>query len=157
VARWFGTCWSGHLIALSRRTGAAERLAAGDAHHELRQQYARLGSAYGVCTHVYNRRHRTLGHVFQGRYKAILIRKESYLPEVCRYVVLNPVRVKAAERAEQWRWSSYRATAGLGKRLSKFCISEHQASEKTICDLYSEGRGRKNSEHDIKRRYFIGH
>ncbi len=72
----------------------------------------------GIYTQVYNRRHRTVGHVFQGRYKAILVQKESHLLEVCRYVVLNPVRAKATQRAEQWNWSSYRATAGFGKRPS---------------------------------------
>jgi len=69
----------------------------------------------GVYTQLYNRRHRTVGHLFQGRYKAILIQKESHLLEVCRYVVLNPVRAKAVGRVEQWKWSSYGATAGLGK------------------------------------------
>jgi len=70
----------------------------------------------GIYTQVYNRRHRTVGHVLQGRYKAILIQKESHLLEICRYVVLNPVRAKATARIEQWKWSSYGATAGLGKR-----------------------------------------
>lgn len=69
----------------------------------------------GIYTQVYNRRHRSVGHVFQGRYKAILVQKESHLLDVCRYVVLNPVRAKATQRVEQWNWSSYRATAGLGK------------------------------------------
>src|SRR3990167_7616095 len=69
----------------------------------------------GVYTQLYNRRHRTVGHLFQGRYKAILIQKESHLLEVCRYVVLNPVRAKAVRRVEQWKWSSYGGTAGLGK------------------------------------------
>lgn len=69
----------------------------------------------GIYTQRSNRRHRTVGHLFQGRYKAILIQKESHLLEVCRYVVLNPVRAKAVERVEQWKWSSYRATAGLAK------------------------------------------
>jgi REP element-mobilizing transposase RayT len=69
----------------------------------------------GVYTQLYNRRHRTVGHLFQGRYKAILIQKESHLLEVCRYVVLNPVRAKAVGRVEQWKWSSYGGTAGLGK------------------------------------------
>jgi len=67
----------------------------------------------GIYTQRYNRRHRTVGHLFQGRYKAILIQKESYLQEVCRYVVLNPVRAKAVEKVEQWKWSSYRGTADL--------------------------------------------
>jgi REP element-mobilizing transposase RayT len=46
----------------------------------------------GVYTMRFNRDHQRVGHVFQGRYKAILIQKESHLLEVCRYVVLNPVR-----------------------------------------------------------------
>jgi len=69
----------------------------------------------GIYTQAYNQRHRTVGHLFQGRYKAILIQKESHLLEVCRYVVLNPVRAKAVKRVEQWKWSSYGGTAGLGK------------------------------------------
>jgi putative transposase len=69
----------------------------------------------GVYTQLFNRRHRRVGHVFQGRYKAILIDKESYLLDVSRYVVLNPVRAKAAKRPEEWEWSSYRGTAGMGK------------------------------------------
>lgn len=67
----------------------------------------------GVYTQQFNRRHHRVGHIFQGRYKAIVIQKESYLLEVSRYVVLNPVRVKAVKRPEEWRWSSYRGTAGL--------------------------------------------
>ena len=66
----------------------------------------------GVYTQAFNRRHNRVGHIFQGRYKAILIQKERHLLEVSRYVVLNPVRAKAVERPEQWKWSSYRGTAG---------------------------------------------
>jgi hypothetical protein len=72
-------------------------------------------SINGVYTMGFNRRHGSVGHVFQGRYKAILVQKESYLLEVCRYVVLNPVRAKVVEAPERWRWSSYRGTAGIGK------------------------------------------
>jgi hypothetical protein len=52
--------------------------------------------------------------VFQGRYKAIIVQKESYLLELARYIVLNPVRAGMVHVAEDWPWSSYRATAGLG-------------------------------------------
>jgi putative transposase len=69
----------------------------------------------GVYTQEFNRRHHRVGHVFQGRYKSILIDKESYLLEVSRYVVLNPVRAKAVKRPEDWKWSSYRGTAGIEK------------------------------------------
>lgn len=67
----------------------------------------------GTYTQAFNRRHRRVGHLFQGRYTAILVQREPYLLELCRYVVLNPVRARACQRPEQWRWSSYRATAGL--------------------------------------------
>jgi putative transposase len=76
----------------------------------------------GIYTQVYNRRHGSVGHVLQGRYKAILIQKETHLLEVCRYVVLNPVRAKATGRVEQWKWSSYGATVGLGKKPSWLTI-----------------------------------
>ena len=67
----------------------------------------------GVATQAFNRRHRRVGHLLQGRYKAILVERESHLLELARYVVLNPVRAKACASPEEWRWSSYRATAGL--------------------------------------------
>jgi REP element-mobilizing transposase RayT len=69
----------------------------------------------GVYTQTYNRRHRSTGHVFEGRYKAVLIQKESHFLEVCRYVVLNPVRAKAVREPKEWKWSSYRATSGVEK------------------------------------------
>lgn len=72
----------------------------------------------GVYTQTFNKRHNRVGHIFQGRYKAILIQKESHLLEVCRYVVLNPIRAKSVKRVEDWKWSSYCATAGKGKSHS---------------------------------------
>jgi len=66
----------------------------------------------GVYTQLFNKLHQRTGHLFQGRYKSILIQKDSHLLEVCRYVVLNPVRARMVERPEDWKWSSYRATAG---------------------------------------------
>ena len=66
----------------------------------------------GVYTQWFNRRHRRAGHLFQGRFKAILVEKESHLLELARYVVLNPVRAKMVRSARDWPWTSYRATAG---------------------------------------------
>lgn len=66
----------------------------------------------GVYTQSFNKRYRKSGHVFQGRYKAVLIQKDSHLLEVGRYIVLNPVRAGVAEKPEGWAWSSYCATAG---------------------------------------------
>ena len=61
----------------------------------------------------FNDVHHRAGHLFQGRFHSFLIEKETYLAEVLRYVVLNPVRARMVDRPEQYRWSSYRATAGL--------------------------------------------
>ena len=69
----------------------------------------------GVYTQTYNRRHKKTGHIFQGRYKAILVDKDSYLLELCRYVVLNPLKAGIVERPDDWKWSSYISTAGIKK------------------------------------------
>jgi putative transposase len=63
----------------------------------------------GTYTQAFNRRHGRVGHVFQGRYKSILVDKQAYLLELARYVVLNPVRAGMVDRAEAWPWSSYGA------------------------------------------------
>ena len=67
----------------------------------------------GVYTQAFNRRHLRTGHVLQGRFKAIVVEKESHLLELARYVVLNPARAKMVRSAKDWPWSSYRATAAL--------------------------------------------
>lgn len=66
----------------------------------------------GVYTQYVNRTHRRVGHLFQGRFKGILVQKEAYLLELARYIVLNPVRAGLVRRARDWRWSSYRASTG---------------------------------------------
>lgn len=66
----------------------------------------------GVYTQAFNRRHKRVGHVFQGRYKSIVVDKDSYGLELCRYIALNPVRARIVKRAQHWTWSSYRATVG---------------------------------------------
>jgi REP element-mobilizing transposase RayT len=65
----------------------------------------------GVTTQAFNRRHDRTGHVLEGRFKAILVEKESHLLDLARYVALNPVRAKAVEHPRLWKWSSYRATS----------------------------------------------
>ena len=86
-----------HLVVETPRGGLARAI-----HH--------LNGAYAQA---FNRRHLRVGHLLQGRYKAILVQRESYLLELARYVVLNPVRAGICGRPEEFRWSSYRATAGL--------------------------------------------
>ncbi len=68
----------------------------------------------GVYTQAFNRAHDLVGHVLQGRYKSILVDKDTYLRELCRYVVLNPLRGKKPRinSLAEYPWSSYLATAG---------------------------------------------
>ena len=68
----------------------------------------------GVYTQLTNRAHRRVGHVFQGRFKAIVVDKDNYLLELARYVVLNPVRAGMVEEPGQWPWSSYGAMLAPG-------------------------------------------
>jgi REP element-mobilizing transposase RayT len=77
----------------------------------------------GVYTQKMNYRHGRTGHIFQGRYKSIIIDKQHYLLEVCRYVVVNPVRAGFVELPEEWQWSSYRSFAGFA-RPRKFLTVE---------------------------------
>ena len=66
----------------------------------------------GVYTQRFNRTHERVGHVFQGRYKAIHVERDTYLMELARYIVLNPLRANMVKRLENWQWSSYLATTG---------------------------------------------
>ena len=67
----------------------------------------------GVYTQRFNRRHKRVGHLFQGRFKAILVERDSYLLALARYIVLNPIRAKMVPSVAYYPWSSYPATVGL--------------------------------------------
>ena len=58
-------------------------------------------------TGYFNRKYKRSGHLFQGRYKGILVEKAAYLLKLSRYVHLNPVRAKIVEKPETYKWSSY--------------------------------------------------
>ena len=58
-------------------------------------------------THKFNSRHKKDGHLFQGRYKAILCDRDTYLLELSAYIHLNPVRAGIVEYPREYRWSSY--------------------------------------------------
>ncbi len=118
----------------------------------------------GVYTMRFNRRHGSVGHVFQGRYRAILIQKESYLLEACRYVVLNPVRAKAVEVPEEWRWSSYRATVGMEKAhtclttewvLGQFG-SKKRVAERRYRAFVNDGIGEDSIWEDVRGQSILG-
>lgn len=76
----------------------------------------------GVYTQSSNRLHQRTGHVFEGRFRSIIVQRESYLRRVARYVVLNPVRAHLAIDVGDWRWSSYRATAALEPAPDYLCL-----------------------------------
>ncbi|MEZ9786457.1 transposase [Vibrio breoganii] len=66
----------------------------------------------GVFTQKINRKHNRVGHLFQGRYKSILVDQETYLLELCRYIVLNPLRAKMVDTPDEWQWSSWHNMVG---------------------------------------------
>lgn len=103
----------------------------------------------GVYTQRFNRRHAMAGHLFQGRYKAILVQKEAHLLELSRYVVLNPVRAKMVVLPEDWHWSSYNAVIkdqftppwlDTDWLLSQFGTQRNQARE-AFRQFVAEGHG----------------
>ncbi len=67
----------------------------------------------GVYAQWSNRRHRRTGHLFEARYRSIVVQREAYLKRVARYVVLNPVRAGLVATPGAWPWTTYRGTAGL--------------------------------------------
>jgi REP element-mobilizing transposase RayT len=94
----------------------------------------------GIYTQNFNRRHQRIGHLFQGRFKAILVEKESHLLELCRYIVLNPMRVKDRGKAQRWKWSSYRATAGLAT-VPKFLTTDW------VLEQFGKSRSRAQTQY----------
>lgn len=66
-----------------------------------------------VYSQNFNVRHGQTGHVLQGRFHSVLLEAESHFLELARYITLNPVRAYMVAGPGDWRWSSYRATAGL--------------------------------------------
>ncbi|NKB77711.1 MAG: addiction module toxin RelE [Gammaproteobacteria bacterium] len=96
----------------------------------------------GVYSQTFNRAHQLVGHVFQGRYKGIVVEKESYLLELCRYIVLNPVRAGMAREVGDWQWSSYRGTVGLQEKQkfvdTRFVLSQFGSTTEGAITRYIE-------------------
>ena len=118
----------------------------------------------GVYTQRFNRTYERVGHVFQGRYKAILVQKETYLLELARYVVLNPVRARMVRRAGDWPWSSYRAMVGeaaapewLQTRgiLAAFGETEAEAVAHYV-RFVAEGKGQPAPWERLQHQVFLG-
>lgn len=118
----------------------------------------------GVYTQLSNRRHGRVGHLLQGRYKAILVDRDAYLLEMTRYVVLNPVRAGMVKHPRDWPWSSYRATVGTvrarewlatGALLARFAAKRAMAQER-YRRFVAEGIGQESIWKDLKRQIYLG-
>lgn len=94
----------------------------------------------GVYTQYINRSHHRVGHLFQGRFKGILVEKESYLLELVRYIVLNPVRAKMVHKVEEWPWSSYCGTLGIAKKpefvITDWLLSVFGGDRQSACQAF---------------------
>ena len=118
----------------------------------------------GVYTQRFNRHHKRVGHVFQGRYKAILVQKDSYLLELSRYIVLNPVRAEMVRSVKDWPWSSYRATAGLvdeNKWLTtNWILAAFSRKKRDAVQQYrafvTKGRNQPKPWEDLKNQIYLG-
>jgi len=116
----------------------------------------------GVYTQAFNRRHGRVGHVLQGRYKAILVDKDSYLLELSRYIVLNPVRARLCPTAGDWPWSSYRAVMGKAAAPDTLAVTQtltlfsadRGAARRAFARFVAEGAG--SSLPESKQQLFLG-
>ncbi|MCZ6803431.1 MAG: addiction module toxin RelE [Proteobacteria bacterium] len=101
---------------------------------------------------------------FQGRYKAILVQKDSYLLELARYIVLNPVRTRMVRAAKDWPWSSYRATVGQVKApewlhidwLLSIFSKQRTAAIRHYKKFVAEGRGQASPWEVLKNQIYLG-
>ncbi len=118
----------------------------------------------GVYTQSVNRTHGRVGHVFQGRFKGILVEKDAYLLELSRYVVLNPVRAGMVTDARDWKWSSYRTTLGEEAApmwldtdwvLGQFAADREQAIHRYV-DFVRAGVGLPSLWGNLKNQIYLG-
>ena len=118
----------------------------------------------GVYTQASNRRHGRVGHLFQGRFKAILVDGDAYLLEVTRYVVLNPVRAGMVNNPADWPWSSYRASAGLEPAVPWLAVDgllaqfsgQHSRAQTRYAQFVAEGIKAVSPWLNLKGQVFLG-
>lgn len=123
-----------------------------------------MGQFNGAYTQAFNRRHQRVGHVLQGRFKAIIVDRNNYLLELCRYVVLNPVRARITRKPDSYPWSSYRATAGLAPTppylttdwlLAQFG-RQHAAAQRKYQAFVVEGIGQGSPWEEVRGQVLLG-
>ncbi|MSQ18615.1 MAG: transposase [Betaproteobacteria bacterium] len=118
----------------------------------------------GVYTQTFNRRHQRAGHLFRGRFKGILVEKDSYLLELSRYIVLNPVRAKVVKHPGRYAWSSYRATLGVAPvppaltidRLLERFAKTRSVAQKRYAEFVQAGIGGASPWEKLKGQVLLG-
>lgn len=120
---------------------------------------------------AFNRRHGLVGHVFQGRFKAIVVDRDTYLMALCRYVELNPVRAGMVDDPADWPWSSYRAHAALvaapawldtnglhGHLLGHDIVTPHdrRRAAHRYAALVAEGHGDRLWDQALRQQIYLG-
>jgi putative transposase len=118
----------------------------------------------GIYTQYYNRRHRLTGHLFQGRYKSILVDQDAYLLELSRYIVLNPVKAGMVKSVDNWAWSSYNAMVGTTTSpewlSNEFLLAQFSKQRYTAIKKYQQfvNDGLKNGSiwHRLSNQVYLG-
>jgi putative transposase len=93
-------------------------------------------------TLYFNHKYKTVGHLFQGRYKAILCDREAYLLGLLKYIHTNPVRAKISETPGAYRWSSHQAYAGRNNPLGLVDTDQ-------VLRMFSENKARARTQYKI--------
>jgi len=93
-------------------------------------------------TLYFNRRYKMIGHLFQGRYKAILCDRDAYLLGLLKYIHANPVRARIAETTDAYRWSSHHACTGKNNPLG-LIDADH------VLRMFSENRSRARRQYRV--------
>ena len=107
-------------------------------HPNLSKSVQWINVSYAV---YFNRKYKRNGHLFQGRFKSVLVDADSYLKQLSRYIHLNPVRAGIVDRPTDYDWSSY--TAFIGKRIAPEWLETHWL-------LSQFGRKRKEAHANYK-------
>ena len=133
----------------------------------------------GVYTQYFNRTYKSDGPLFRGRYKSIVVEKDSYLLELVRYIHRNPLQAGLVKRLEDYRWSTHRmylangqsgnwlhrdyvlsmlATEKQNRRQAYIDFMKKEEDAELISTLYNKGKlplllGSKEFIEDIRHQY----
>jgi putative transposase len=111
-------------------------------------------------TQYFNQRYRKVGHLFQGRYKAIICERDKYLLALVRYIHLNAVRAKLATRPERYRYSGHNSylTDGTDKIVETTPVLKLMGGKKAYERFVLEGMGEEHNEayYAVEDQRFLG-